>query len=216
MNGPAEPRTLKPLAWDFRVGGPGDRTAPWTRAELAVATGITEAYLTPHLEHLARAGFLLKGKVGSRAVYSRGEVERRRRPDLPEGWYWDVQLCFPRGVRTELIVVATDGWSPEGTGPIVVHPNDLDAPTTLARGLGSARYLAIESSLNLTARTAEWRASVEKTQARAIALGFVAGGTADDPTFEVTIASPADLLLKFSKLCSDLAFEAYRARRSRW
>src|SRR5688572_13195989 len=108
---------MGPISWLFRAGGPVEQRPDLvlTRAFLADATRYPEAYLTPHLEALAAVGFLRKGKIGSRVVYTRPEECKIARPGLPEGWFWGIAITHPRGVRTVEAVIETGKIGPYGT-----------------------------------------------------------------------------------------------------
>jgi hypothetical protein len=216
--GVVEPRTLAPLCWAFRKGGPGDRVEPWTRSELALATGTPEAYLTPHLEALSEVGFLLKGKKGSRAVYSRPQECRTARPDLPNGWYWNGHISFPRGVRCYDVHLYPGKWHPSG-GPLSISCKG-DPPEFAAISLGSeertrelVKVLGSQTGRGVQADVDAWRGKHDEQRRRGMFLGFDYATWPDGAYLQVPLAGEPDRLNKLGQFAADLAFEAYNARR---
>jgi hypothetical protein len=216
--GVVEPRTLAPLCWAFRVGGPGDRLEPWTRADLAAATGTPEAYLTPHLEALSEAGFLRKGKKGSRAVYSRPQECRTARPDLPNGWYWNGSLSFPRGIRTYSVWLYPGKWHPSG-GPL--HLSHLGEPPEFAAiSLGSeqrtrdlVKILGSRTGRGVQADVDAWRGHHDEVRRRGVFQGFDYQTWPEGAYLQVPLDADPDRLNRLAQFAADLAFEDYRARR---
>lgn len=117
----ADHRAMRLLCQGFR----DHRGGPLTRPEVATLAGSTEGWLTPACEELVRAGYLWKGKRGSRVVYDRSDVERAARPDLPDGWFYEVIVSNPGGKRHEEVVIATSKWHPNG-GMLHLWPKIMD------------------------------------------------------------------------------------------
>jgi hypothetical protein len=117
----ADPRAMRSLCRSFRdYTGP-----PVTRVELATLTGAPDNWITEAAEELVKAGYLAKGKKGSRAIYSRTDVERAAYPDLPDDWFYSVHVSSPGGQLHRETVISTGKFSPDG-GEQALWPRQID------------------------------------------------------------------------------------------